>query len=135
MANKQDLVHGELSERIIGAAMTVINTLGPGLDEKLYENASILELTSDGLKVEQQRQFSVFYKGHVIGKLIPDLIVEQKVIVDTKVVESFGETHFAQVLGYLAITKLELGLLLNFKYAKLQWKRVVRSRSEEGKRE
>ena len=67
----------------------------------------------------------MYYKDRFIGKLIPDLIVNELVVVDKKVVEHFSETHLAQVLGYLAITKLQLGLLLNFKFARLQWKRVV----------
>lgn len=131
MAGRIPLVHENLSQQIIGAAMSVMNALGPGLDEKLYENALILELAECGIRTEQQRRFPVYYKGHFVGKLIPDLIVNGLVIVDTKVVECFNETHFAQVLGYLAITHLELGLLINFTYAKLQWKRVVRSQPTE----
>ncbi len=65
------------------------------------------------------------YRGHFIGKLIPDLIVDGKVIADPKVVTDFNETHIAQMLGYLNITGLEVALLLNFKNAKLEWKRVV----------
>jgi GxxExxY protein len=68
----------------------------------------------------------VQYKGHFIGRLIPDLIVDDLVIVDPKVVVAFNETHVAQMVGYLAKTGLKLALLLNFKYSKLQWKRVVR---------
>ena len=61
-----------------------------------------------------------------MGRLIPDLIVDGLVIVDAKVVTAFTDDHLAQMMGYLAITNLQLGLLLNFKYARLQWKRVVR---------
>ena len=75
--------------------------------------------------VEQQREYPVHYRGHFIGKLIPDLIVDGKVIADPKVVTGFNETHIAQMLGYLNITGLEVALLLNFKNAKLEWKRVV----------
>ena len=121
------MIHEELSGRIIGAAMDVLYTLKPGLDEKLYENALVIELTSRGHKVVQQRQFSVLYKGTHIGSLIPDLIVDSKVVVDPKVTAYFNDTHIAQMIGYLAITGLELALLVNFKNAKLGWKRVVRS--------
>jgi GxxExxY protein len=120
------LIHEELSKKIIGAAMEVLNTLKPGLDEKLYENALVLELRERGHAVEQQRSFPVEYKGTGIGTLIPDLIVDGKVIVDPKVVTAFNDTHIAQMTGYLAITDLRLALLLNFKSAKLEWKRVVR---------
>ena len=70
------------------------------------------------------------YRGHFIGKLVPDLIVDGKVIVDPKVVAAFNETHIAQMLGYLNITGLEVALLLNFKESKLAWKRVVRGQPE-----
>lgn len=122
----KELVHKELSEAIIGAAMTVLNALRPGLDEKLYENALVIELQKRGHKVEQQRQFPVHYDGQLIGTLIPDLIVDDLVIADPKVVTAFNDTHMAQMLGYLNITGLKLSLLLNFKNAKLEWKRVVR---------
>src|SRR5207244_3195893 len=115
MAESPGLVHSDLSGKIVGAAMAVLNELRPGLDEKLYENALVIELAERGLNADQQHDFPVYYKTHFIGKLIPDLIVNETVIVDTKVVESFNDAHVAQALGYLAITGLRLGLLLNFK--------------------
>jgi|SRR5688572_3137280 len=120
------MIHEELSERIIGAAMTVVNILRPGLDEKLYENALVLELRKRGHRVEQQKPFPVYYDGQLIGTLIPDLIIDDLVIADSKVVTSFHEAHVAQMIGYLTITNLNLALLLNFKSSKLDWKRVVR---------
>lgn len=120
------MIYEDLSGEIIGAAMTVLNELRPGLDEKLYENALVMELAARGHKVEQQREFPVHYRGHLIGKLIPDLLIDDKIIADTKVVAAFNDTHVAQMLGYLNITNLSLALLLNFKDAKLDWKRVVR---------
>jgi len=126
MGTDSDGIHRELSHAIIGAAMTVHNTLRPGLDEKLYENALVIELVKRGHRVEQQKAFPVTYDGHLIGRLVPDLIVDGLVIVDPKVAESFNETHLAQMLGYLSITGLHLALLLNFKHAKLQTRRVVR---------
>src|SRR5208283_5511629 len=122
--------HEELTKDIIGAAMAVLNELKPGLDEKLYENALVIELTARGHKIEQQREYPVHYRGHFIGKLVPDLIVDGKVIADPKVVSAFTETHTAQMLGYLNITGLEVALLLNFKEAQLAWKRVVRGQPE-----
>jgi GxxExxY protein len=119
------MLHREITEDIIGATMAVLNELKPGLDEKLYENALVIELQKRGHSVEQQREYPVHYHGHFIGKLIPDLIVDGRVIADPKVVSDFNETHIAQMLGYLNITGLEVALLLNFKNAKLGWKRVV----------
>ena len=121
-----DMIHEDVSKDIIGAGMSVLNELKPGLDEKLYENALVLELVDRGHKVEQQQSFMVNYKGRFVGKLVPDLIVDDSVIVDTKVVDTFVEAHVAQMIGYLTITGLKLALLLNFKRAKLEWKRIVR---------
>jgi len=66
--------HEELTGKIIGAAMAVLNELKPGLDEKLYENAMLIELAAQGHTVEQQQEFPVHYRGHFIGKLVPDLM-------------------------------------------------------------
>jgi len=115
---------GEKTGRIIGAAMRVLDELRPGLDEKLYENALVIELAKQGMQPEQQKTFSVHYDGKFIGRLIPDLIVAD-VVVDAKVVTAFTPDHVAQMLGYLNITGLPLGLLLNFRYRKLQIKRVI----------
>ena len=120
------LIHEELSRKIIGAPMQVLNTLRPGLDEKIYENALVLELRAGGHMIEQQRQFPVVYRDINVGTLIPDMIVDGSVIVDPKVVSAFTETHTAQMAGYLAITGLYLAMLINFKNAKLEWKRIVR---------
>jgi GxxExxY protein len=119
------LLHEELSRSIIGAAMDVLNELKPGLDEKLYERALAIELLAQGHKVETQKPFEIYYRGQLIGILVPDLIIDELVIADPKVVSTFNDTHFAQMIGYLNITHLQLAILLNFKYAKLQWKRVV----------
>jgi len=119
------LRHRELSEDIIGASMTVLNRLKPGLDEKLYENALIIELAKKGHTCSQQKNFPVHYDGRLIGTLIPDIIVDDLVIVDPKVVTSFNESHIAQMIGYLNITGLDLAILINFKYAALKWKRVL----------
>lgn len=124
-----ELVQKELSEDIIGGAMKVLNSLRPGLDERLYENALLIELANRGHQVDQQSHFPVHYESHLIGTLIPDLVVDGLVIVDPKVVTTFNETHIAQMTGYLAITGLQLGLLLNFKFARLGWKRVVRTQT------
>src|SRR5437868_4633054 len=90
------LIHEELSREIIAAAMKVHGTLRPGLDEKLYENALIIQLAKRGHRAEQQKSFPVHYDGHFIGKMMPDVIVDGLVIVDPKVVENFNKDHFAQ---------------------------------------
>ena len=121
--------HEALTRDIIGAAMAVLNELMPGLDEKLYENALVLELMARGHTVEQQKRFPVYYRGHLVGTLVPDMIVDGKVLADPKVASTFSDTHVAQMLGYLNITQLDVALLLNFKDATLKWKRVVNDRT------
>jgi len=120
------LLHRELSESIVGACMRVLNTLRPGLSERAYENALVVELTKRGHAVNQQKLYNVIYEGVLVDTLIPDLIVDNSVIVDTKVVEEFHATHIAQMMGYLAITGLNLAILANFKHADFRWRRVIR---------
>lgn len=117
--------HEKLTRTIIGAAMKVHSRLRPGLDESFYEKALLIELARLGLNVDNQREFPVHYEGHFLGKLIPDMVIENAVIADPKVATAFNEAHVAQMIGYLNITGLEVALLLNFKHASLQWKRVV----------
>jgi GxxExxY protein len=124
------VLHEEITQDIIGAAMDVLNALKPGLDEKLYEKALAIELLARGRQVDQQRQFPVHYRGEYIGCLIPDLIVDGLVIVDAKVATTFNDSHLAQMLGYLTITGLQIALLLNFKEATLHWKRVANERKK-----
>lgn len=106
--------------------MKVLNTLKPGLNEKAYENALVVELKKRGHAIEQQRRFDVFYEGILVDTLVPDLLVDGLIVVDPKVVADFNDTHIAQMMGYLAITSFRLAILINFKHADLRWKRVVR---------
>jgi GxxExxY protein len=117
--------HVDLTKRIIGAAMAVHRGLGPGLDEKVYENALCVEFAAQNLSFTQQEQFPVFYREQPVGKLITDLIVESKVIIEAKVASTISDYHMAQTLSYLSITGLEIGLILNFRTASLTFKRVA----------
>lgn len=123
--DKQDEKEGELSSQIIGSAMEVINTLGHGLLEKPYENALVVEFKNRRLQAEQQQHFPVLYKGVHIGEYIPDLIVQNQIIVDTKTIEKISSHEIGQMLNYLKITQLKTGRILNFKHPRLEWKRVV----------
>lgn len=120
-----DGLHSALTERIIGVAMEVHRELRNGLDEKLYENAMCIEFADLGIHFDQQMRFTVFYKKRPIGNLIPDLIVDNAVIVDAKVVDAFNDAHISQMLGYLNITGLKVGLLINFKQASIKVKRIT----------
>jgi GxxExxY protein len=111
--------------QIVGCAMEVVNTLCPGLLEKPYENALTVELGLRQIPYQQQKRFRVRYKGVDVGEYIPDLIVIDQIVVDTKVISKIGNHEKGQMLNYLKITGLRVGLILNFKHAKLEWERVV----------
>lgn len=115
----------DLTYTIIGCAMRVHNELGPGLREKPYENAFCIALREQGLRVEQQRAFPITYHGNFVGDCVPDIVVERTVIVEAKSVDVLGETEMAQMLNYLRIAKITLGLVVNFKPPKVDVKRVA----------
>lgn len=117
--------HGELTDAIIGSAMAIHRELGPGLEEKIYENSLCIEFSEKQIPFTQQQIFPVHYHQQYVGKLITDLIADSKVIVETKVVDQIIDAHIAQVLSYLSITGLKVGLILNFKPASLVVKRVA----------
>lgn len=103
-----------VSEAVIGAAMAVHSALGPGLPERLYEEAMAHELQLRRLRVSRQCQVRLPYKDVLLSPLILDLVVEELVIVELKAVESVHEVHLAQLMGYLRASRMPLGLLLNF---------------------
>src|SRR5687767_3258084 len=107
-------VHDPLTEHIISCAMSVHRALGPGLMEATYEEALCLELTAEGLPFTRQIGVPVFYRGHVIGEYRPDLVVESRVVVEIKSVERLIGVHQAQVLAYMRVLNVPVGLLLNF---------------------
>lgn len=110
---------------IIGCAFEVLNGIGHGLNEKCYENALVVEFGLRQIEYSQQRQFEVVYKQKRVGLFIPDLIAFDQVIVDAKVIDRITDHERGQMLNYLRITKLRVGLILNFKHARLEWERVV----------
>jgi len=117
--------HAEITHLIIGAAMEVLNEMGHGLNEKPYENALTVELGLRGLSFKQQQSFGVMYKGVQVGNFIPDLIVSEAVIVDTKVIDRITDQERGQMINYSKITGMEIGLILNFARPKLEWERIV----------
>ena len=121
----QTYPHSDLTEKIIGSAMAVHRALGPRLDESIYENSLCIEFAENALNFTQQENFPVYYRKRYVGRLITDLIIESKVIVETKVVNQIIDVHIAQVLSYLSITGLQVGIILNFKPASLEIKRVA----------
>ena len=115
----------ELTEKIIGCAYTVSNTLGAGFLEKVYENALAIELKNNQLSYQQQHPIKVTYNGNIVGEYICDLIIESKVIVELKASKDIDASHIAQCLNYLKATNIRLGLIINFGKPRVEIKRVI----------
>jgi len=111
--------------QIVGSAIEVLNEIGRGLHEKPYENSLVAELGIRKIPFKQQVNFDVIYKGHKVGLFIPDLIAFDQVVVDAKVIDRITDVERGQMLNYLKITKLRVGVILNFKTPKLEWERIV----------
>ncbi len=114
-----------ITEKIIGCAYTVANTLGSGFLEKVYENALAYELRKAGLHVVQQHAIQVRYHGVVVGDFAADLLVERCVLVELKAVSGLEQFHIAQCMNYLRATGLRVCLLINFGRPRVQVKRIV----------
>jgi GxxExxY protein len=119
----------ELSRSVIGVAIEVHRTLGPGLDESCYEEAMCIDFRRLGIPFQRQVIVDVFYKGEKIGKKRVDLIVGGRLVLELKTVDEITATDKAQLLTYLKLTDLNLGLLFNFNTAVLKegLKRVIRA--------
>ena len=113
------------TEKIIGFAFAVLNEVGHGLNEKIYENSLTVLFKRDAIAFDQQRRFPVFFRQVQVGEFVPDLIAFESVIVDAKVIDRIADHERGQMMNYLRITKLRVGLILNFKHARLEWERVV----------
>jgi GxxExxY protein len=118
------MLHEQITEKIIGASFEVINELGFGFVESVYEKALIIQLSELGLRVERQVPLTVCFKGLVVGEFCADLLVEGKVIVELKAVKALLNEHSAQLINYLKGTGIEVGLLINFGRPKLEYKRL-----------
>ena len=124
-ANDGKLILKEEVYAIVGCAFAVLNELGHCGKEKIYENALCVEMKLKGLHFSLQPRYTVMYKGKDVGLLIPDLVVYECVIVDTKVVPEITDRERWQILNYLRVTSLRVGILLNFYRPKLEWERLV----------
>jgi GxxExxY protein len=123
--NPQKLLLKDEVFQIVGCAIEVLNTLGHGFTEKRYENALVIEFLLRKIPFNQQPPYDVLYKGHNIGLFVPDLIVFDAVVVDTKVIDKITDHERGLMLNYLRITALRVGVVLNFKHRKLEWERIA----------
>jgi len=123
--NSEKLLLKEEVFQIVGCAIEVLNTLGHGLVEKPYENALVIEFSLRKIPFKQQPSYDVLYKSHKIGLFVPDLIIFDALVVDTKVIDKITDHERGLMLNYLRITGLRVGVILNFKHRKLEWERIV----------
>jgi GxxExxY protein len=123
--NEEKLLFKDEVFQIIGCAIEVLNTLGHGIVEKPYENALVVEFGLRQIPFKQQPVFDVLYKGLRVGTFVPDLIVFDSIVVDSKVIDRITDHERGLMLNYLRITNLRVGVILNFKRRKLEWERIV----------
>src|SRR5438128_11381129 len=124
-ANKHELILRNEVYSVIGCAIEGLNVLGHGLHEKVYENCLCVEFRLRGIPHTQQERHRVMYKSEIVGEYVPDLVVQEQLIVDTKTIERITDHERGQMLNYLRITGLPGGVILNFKHARLEWERLV----------
>ena len=125
MNTEKEFLYKELTGEVIDSAYNVHNTLGCGLLEKVYENSLARELELRGRKVSLQKEFKVIYRKKEVGIYYADLVVDDKVIVEVKAVEKIDDIHRAQLLNYLRISGLRVGLIINFAKPKLKYERFI----------
>ena len=116
----------DITEKIIGCAYTVYNTMGYGFLESVYEKCLLIELNKTGLKSESQKSIIVYYDGEIVGNFIADIFVEDAVILELKSVKSIAQIHEVQLVNYLVATGKDVGLLINFGAERVEIKRKVR---------
>jgi len=121
----QELKYHEVSEKIIGCAMKVHRYFGPGFPEIVYKRALMIELDNIPLKYRHEFEKDIYYEGRYIYKRRLDLLVEEKVLIEMKAISEIDNGDLNQIINYLRVFKMEVGLLLNFGAPSLQFKRFI----------
>jgi len=114
MSQKVVMKIDKLTERIIGCAYTVYNTLGAGFLESVYKNAMLIELNKAGLQAESEKPITVYYDDQIVGNFFADIVVNNEVIIELKAVEMISKAHEVQLVNYLNAVNKDIGLLINF---------------------
>jgi len=125
MGENKSIIHKDLSYKVIELALEVHNELGCGFLEKVYENALMVLLEREAIPARQQAPADVYFQGKVIGQYFADILVDNKLILELKTIDTIANVHKAKVLNYLRATGIKLGLILNFAKPKLEYKRLV----------
>ncbi len=124
---KAGLIHGELTGKVLGAAMEVHRILGTGFLESVYEESLTVEFRLREIPFVKQKTFNVSYKGELVKQFTCDFVIDNLVIVELKAIKVITEIEQAQLLNYLKASGLEVGLLLNFSGKSLEYKRMINS--------
>jgi len=119
------LLFSQLSQQVLGACFSVHNALGPGLLESAYEGALAIEFQQQGLAFGRQVVYPVYYKGHMAGAYVADMVVADKIILELKSVQCLNKVMEAQLLNYLRLSKVPVGYLVNFNGERVVWRRFV----------
>ncbi|MFO7730647.1 MAG: GxxExxY protein [Spirochaetia bacterium] len=119
------LLFSQLSQQVLGACFSVHNGLGPVLLESAYRGALAIEFQQQGLAFGRQVVYPVYYKGHMAGAYVADMVVAGKIILELKSVQSLNKVMEAQLLNYLRLSKVPVGYLVNFNGEKVVWRRFV----------
>ena len=118
------MINEELTEKILSSCFDVMNELGAGFLESVYEKALLITLEEKGLSAKSQVKLDVYYHKAVVGEFYADIIVDDEVILELKTVKMFAPEHQAQLINYLKATRYKLGLLINFGKRKIEYKRL-----------
>ena len=123
--HESDVLYADEVYQLIGFALNVSNEVGHGFNEKIYENGLVVDLKENNIEYVQQPRYEIMYKGVELGRHFPDLITHGKIVIDTKTINKITDHERGQMLNYLRLTKLRVGLIINFKNPKLEWERLV----------
>ena len=121
---KKEYLYSDITEKIIGSAMTVHNILGNGFQEVVYQRALAIEMIDQGLSITRELEIPIFYKDEEIGSRRVDFFVEEKIMVEIKAVTRLDNVHLAQAINYLEAYKMKVGLLINFGANSLEFRRI-----------
>ncbi len=124
MQDHNQSLYSEITEKILQCSFDIMNELGSGFLEAVYKNGLALAIKEKGLKIEPEKRFEVIFRGQKIGLYIADLIVEDTVIVELKCCEQLLPEHQAQLINYLKVSGVSVGLLINFGKRKVEYKRL-----------
>ncbi len=125
---KQEYKYSEITAKIIGCAIKVHNELGPGFPEYIYQRALEIEFRNTLLQNEREKEHPVYYLYELVGKRRVDFVVEEKIMVELKAVDKLDELSMSRSLNYMKAFNLEVGLLINFGSAKLEFKRLINNK-------